>query len=376
MTARRAIYLAVVANLLWASAAEAIPYFARKYDVSCATCHLLPPMLNDTGQAFVANGYRFARPRDTVRTLPLAVWFTQRVEVNPSGTVKSFPNRVELISSDALTPWLSYFAEWRTLSLQTTGANRLLDRSGRFEDLFLQFRLPRQVSVTAGQFRMLNQWDVSRRLTLSEPLAFSAGVGGDSSRNARLQGLRAFSLAGRAPAVRTTWQALADSGGDGWFHEVTVPFTGELTLPLGRNARQNASFELEGRPKGVVYETYYRRSLSSAGVAVFAGDDRWVANLTGTLRLADHHLLVSVGRARFQNAQHEYRLSVGSTWVPRPWFAAGARLDDRSAAGVRPSLFPHVNFNFPGDKFTFLVVVEPRFQRRNNGLAIELSGVF
>jgi hypothetical protein len=374
---RGTTYLVVIAMLLWASAAEAIPYFARKYDVGCATCHLLPPLLNETGQSFVANGYRFARPRGTVRTLPLAVWLTQRVEVNPAGTVKAFPNRVEVISSDAVTPWLSYFAEWRTLSLQTTGANRLLDRSGRFEDLFLLFRLPQQLSVTVGQFRMLNQWDVSRRLTLSEPLAFSAGVAGESSRNTRLQGLRAFSLAGRAPAVRTTWQSLTGGGGaDGWFHEITVPFTGELTLPLGSNARRNASFELEGRPKGLVYETYFRRSLSSAGLAMFAGDDRWVANLTGTLRLADHHLLVSVGRARFQTAQHEYRLSIGSTWVPRPWFAAGARLDDRSAAGVRASFFPHVNFNFPGEKFTFLVVVEQRVQRRNHGLAIELSGVF
>lgn len=356
---------------------EAIPYFARKYEVRCSRCHLLPPLLNETGQAFVASGYRFAEPVQTARTVPVAAWVTHRIEINRDRTIKGFPNRVEIISADALGPWVSYFAEWRALSLQTTGTNQLLDRSGRFEDLFLQFRLPRRLSVTAGQFRMLNQWDVSRRLTLSEPLAFAAAVTGDRSRNQRLQGLRAFSLAGRAPAVRTTWQSLpGETAADGWFHEITVPLSGELTLPLGGDAARNASFELEARPKGVVYETYFRRSLSSAGFAVFAGDDRWVANATGTLQLANHHLLVSVGRARFPTTQREYRLSIGDTWVPRRWLAAGARLDDRSAAGVSPSFFPHVNFSFPGERFTFLVVIEPRLQKSNNGLAVELSGVF
>ena len=372
----RAPMFAAIA-LLWVSRAEAIPYYARKYDVRCGTCHTLPPMLNETGQGFVASGYRFRTPRNVFRTVPLAVWLTERLEVNPDGTTKGFPNRVELISSDAVTPWLSYFIEWRTLSKQTTGANRLLDRSGRFEDLFVLFQLPRRVSLTAGQFRMVNQWDVSRRLTLSEPLAFSASVPGDRARSARLQGLRAFALSGRAPALRATWQSHAGEGeSDGWYHEVTLPFTGELSLPLGEAARQNASFEFEAKPKGVVYETYLRRSLSSAGFAVFAGDERWVANLTGTLQVGDHHVMGSIGRARFPTAQQEYRVSIGTVWVPRRWFAAGARLDDRSANGVSPSFFPHANFSFPGEKFTFLAIVEPRVQRRNNGLAIELSAVF
>jgi hypothetical protein len=101
-----------------------------------------------------------------------------------------------------------------------------------------------------GQFRMLNQWDVSRRLTLSEPLAFSAGVGGRSSSNTRSAFLRSFFLAGRAPAVRATFQTFSGgSESDGSFHELVLPVSGELTLPLGAEARRTASFEIEGRPK-------------------------------------------------------------------------------------------------------------------------------
>ena len=87
-------------------------------------------------------------------------------------------------------------------------------------------------------------------------MAFSASVPGESSRNRRLQSLRSFSLAGRAPAVRATWHTPGRGHeSDGWFHEVTVPFTGEFSAPLGKDPRREASFELEARPKGVVYET-------------------------------------------------------------------------------------------------------------------------
>ncbi|NIQ00956.1 MAG: hypothetical protein GWM98_05275, partial [Nitrospinaceae bacterium] len=42
-----------------ASAAEAIPVFARRYRVSCALCHIGFPKLNSFGEAFAGNGYQF-----------------------------------------------------------------------------------------------------------------------------------------------------------------------------------------------------------------------------------------------------------------------------------------------------------------------------
>lgn len=72
MRALAASVLAVL--LLAASAAPAdarIPPFARKYRVSCSTCHSPVPRLNAFGEAFAANGFEFApgeAPRDTIAT--------------------------------------------------------------------------------------------------------------------------------------------------------------------------------------------------------------------------------------------------------------------------------------------------------------------
>ena len=38
--------------------ASAIPAFARRYQTSCTTCHVLPPKLNAFGVAFKNNGYQ------------------------------------------------------------------------------------------------------------------------------------------------------------------------------------------------------------------------------------------------------------------------------------------------------------------------------
>ena len=356
----------------------AVPYFARKYNVRCAQCHLLPPVLNEFGQRFVANGYKLDELKVESRAVPIGAWITYRAEIDETNDrAKAYPNRVELVSSDALTPWLSYFAEWRTLSYQTTASQRLLGRHGRFEDIFLQFWLPKRVALTVGQFRMLNQVDVSRRLTLSEPLAYSASVPGSPSNDARLTSLRAFSLAGRAPAIRATFQAFGGgSESDGWFHELVLPLSGELSAPLGAEARRNASFALEARPKGFLYETYYRKGISSAGGAVFVGNDRWLSNVTGALQAGRHSLLATVGTARFRSGYNDLRMSIGDTWIPRPWFGAGARLDHQSALRRRPAVIPHVNFSFPGTKYTVLLTVEQRIQQRAHSSSVELGVVF
>ncbi len=44
---------------LAAPPARAIPAFARKYETSCLTCHVVFPKLNPFGEAFRRNGYRF-----------------------------------------------------------------------------------------------------------------------------------------------------------------------------------------------------------------------------------------------------------------------------------------------------------------------------
>jgi len=44
--------------------AQAIPAFARKYDVNCAVCHTRAPRLNRTGERFLENGYQLPGTED------------------------------------------------------------------------------------------------------------------------------------------------------------------------------------------------------------------------------------------------------------------------------------------------------------------------
>ncbi len=54
--------------MIWVSMmpdARAIPYFARKYETACSTCHNNFPELNDFGEAFKKNGWKFPKDDDT-----------------------------------------------------------------------------------------------------------------------------------------------------------------------------------------------------------------------------------------------------------------------------------------------------------------------
>lgn len=53
------IFLILLLDILYLSAgeADAIPYFARKYNTQCMMCHTQFPVLNSTGMTFKQNGY-------------------------------------------------------------------------------------------------------------------------------------------------------------------------------------------------------------------------------------------------------------------------------------------------------------------------------
>ena len=59
-----ATILATLLSLFVATQAQAIPAFARKYDVNCTACHTAPPILNQFGQRFLENGYQLPGTED------------------------------------------------------------------------------------------------------------------------------------------------------------------------------------------------------------------------------------------------------------------------------------------------------------------------
>jgi hypothetical protein len=56
--AGRSVWAALAIILIGEIEAAALPMFARKLGVSCATCHTTPPRLNETGYRFRAAGFR------------------------------------------------------------------------------------------------------------------------------------------------------------------------------------------------------------------------------------------------------------------------------------------------------------------------------
>ena len=373
--------LAPLALLLAPAQSAATPQFARKYKLSCGACHVIPPKLNQFGEEFLARGYRFEDDRPAHKTWPFAVWATWRGqwETDPAGRGRGLPNRVEIISGGSIARSRAfYFLEWLPVSQQTDGNNRRVERHGRFEDVFVSLPLGRSDAfLTVGQFRSLSQIDVSRRLSLSEPLAFSTGVAGRPALSSRLTSLRSFSPSGRSPGLRLhhQWQRGARAS-DGWYNSVTVPFAGEFVIPLTGRVHREQGFALEARPKGAFVESYYRYKLSSFGGHVFLGDDRQLYGLVGVYNRGPWFSTAAVGFAHERNGSRDTRFSWENEWVPLDWLALGLRLDDRTGPNRPLAVIPHVNLELPLTSYTFRVTGEYRQQRGSRQWLLETGVVF
>jgi len=361
---------------------EATPQFARTYRVDCSYCHSAPPRLNERGLRFVAAAYRLGGDEERAPTIPLAIWNTVDLEWRHSADlVKGFPSRVELISAGPIgRSRVAYFAEWRALSQSIGGDGRLLNRSGRFEDLFVRapVTLGGALSVTAGQFRTLTQVDVSLRLSLSEPLVFSSNVPGRRAADARLTSLRAFSASGRQPAVRVEYQATrAQSAADGWFAAATLPLTGELTIPF----TDAASFEFEGRPKGMFLEAFRRSGLTSVGGHMFVGDERRrLASAVVTHDLGNRFALLAALGAFHATGVTDTRFSIGGEATISSRVVGGIRVDHRTGQGRDPAVLlygnGHLRFGASSFPQALRLQIEHRIQPANHATGFALSHVF
>jgi hypothetical protein len=107
-------------------AAEAIPAFARQYEVSCTICHAPAPRLTPIGEQFAANGFRFAveeEPVDSVDTgdpllqlmgdIPLAIRLDAYVqgrsgERGPATDLQT-PWSIKLLSGGRISEKVSYY---------------------------------------------------------------------------------------------------------------------------------------------------------------------------------------------------------------------------------------------------------------------------
>ncbi len=148
MTRRLMGLVAFVAALGMAAPASAIPAFARKYQTSCQTCHIVFPKLNAFGEAFRLNGFRMPDetaamvkvppvplgapaykqlwpkavwPGEVASAVPLAINIKMadhnESSLNPDGSTTSilndfqFPQEVNIFGAGTLGDHVSYFSE-------------------------------------------------------------------------------------------------------------------------------------------------------------------------------------------------------------------------------------------------------------------------
>lgn len=366
--------------------AQATPQFARTYDMRCNACHVVAPRLNTFGQAFAARGYRLPSElkKDKVKTAPFAVWLTgSHEDQDPQGFSETLFPKVELISGGPIGDDLSYFVEWRAVSRQTRSDGSIRDRSGRFEDAFINWQIDERSSLTLGQYRALNQVDVSRRLSISEPALFSTSLAGKPSSDKRIESLRSFSPAGRSPGLTYSFRSvIGELPSDGLFHFVTLPFTGELSIPLTSEAHDEASFELRGEPKGVFLETFYRSGLNSIGLHSFIGNDRWLLTGVGTLNFDNFYLTGGIGVDDRRDGSPRVRSSLEMEYLYtrdiddlfRP--GVGFRVEYVSNAAREPAYIPYFVLAGPNKDHTFLLQAQYRAQEDNQGFFIHFSLLF
>lgn len=140
-----------------------IPAFARKYGVSCNMCHHPVPKLNEFGETFAGNGFRFApneAPRDTINTgddlldltrnLPLAIRMDVYAQAFTDGEVATdwkTPYNVKILSGGPISKSFSYYLYFFLFERGEVGG---------IEDAFIQWNdvggVP--VDLILGQFQV------------------------------------------------------------------------------------------------------------------------------------------------------------------------------------------------------------------------------
>lgn len=127
------ISIGVLGVLIFSSSSRAIPAFARKYNLSCTSCHTKPPRLNPFGEVFNMNGFQIPATKEgeirkkkkvgrvnlerSISNIFAARVIGNFVETFQGGDKNeanlTFPNELELFLAGTLTQHISYFFEYQ-----------------------------------------------------------------------------------------------------------------------------------------------------------------------------------------------------------------------------------------------------------------------
>ena len=180
-----------------------------------------------------------------------------------------------------------------------------------------------------------------------------------------------------------TYQSrFGETESDGLFHIVTVPLVGELSWPLTPEAHDEASFELEGPPKGVFLETFYRRGLNSIGMHAFIDDNRYLLTGLGKLNIENFFITAGHGVDDTDERSSRLRTSLELEYLHRTDYCdtyrpgAGFRVESISHDGREPAYIPYLVLTAPNESWTLLMQIQFRIQEDNDSFVFDLSAIF
>jgi len=229
---------------------NAIPAFARKYQISCQVCHSPVPRLKPFGETFASNGYRLTQyesPRyyiqagdeklSLLREVPLAIRFDGITSLNiRNGGKADFgaPMGLKLLSGGELSDKLSYYFYF------------FMSEAGEMvgiEDAFLVYHdlFGSGLNFYAGQFQVCDpMYKRELRLTLEDAKILTVAPGNSS---AVLTYDRGIMFDYEIPKLKTVFTAeiLNGSGigaaGDGlkFDKDKYKNVMGRVAQPIGKN---------------------------------------------------------------------------------------------------------------------------------------------
>lgn len=274
-----------------ASRTSAIPYFARKYQTSCSTCHNDPPELNDFGWAFKKNGFKFPKddadfvkqpqqmlgapaykkvfpraiwPGELPATVPIGLRYSGFVNYNSKHPLAAgfvprvdlfAPNTFTIISAGSFGENLSW---WIDNDISAGGANAaagLGDGYLKVNDIGHYLHLPKDaLNVRFGQFELDLPFTQARTIDPTNYDVYSeAAVGGalGTTNNPFTLGVpqRGIEIGG-----------YPNDGNFNWSVAVTNGSNSSPAVSNGKNVYANVfeQFNLERNPK-------VRKEVQAAG---------------------------------------------------------------------------------------------------------------
>jgi len=151
----------------------AMPVFARKYDMSCITCHAAFPRLNEFGEQFASDNMRLPNWRDTTKsggddmlalpdTVPLALRTQAFVQKREASTIDvetgeeisadtdiQSPYQIKLLSSAPLSDHITYYFYAIFAEKGNNGVAIVEDAWFRHDDIFST-----EIGMMLGQFQV------------------------------------------------------------------------------------------------------------------------------------------------------------------------------------------------------------------------------